>query len=164
MRISRVVATALGAVIVLAPAHAGNAKAAQPTAQKTQRIVIVQEAPTLKVYEPSATNTKVVLFTAPLANAAGAPAGTLTGSLVTVSEGAEAGSARERRLTFTLPKGQLVATGVSLYPNGSVEMEQNKPVTIAIVGGTGRYMGARGEVKTNRNADGTYRHVITLLR
>jgi hypothetical protein len=39
-----------------------------------------------------------------------------------------------------------------------------KRVVIAITGGTGAYMGASGELRTTRNADGTYRQVLRLIR
>jgi hypothetical protein len=32
-----------------------------------------------------------------------------------------------------------------------------------VVGGTGDFMGARGQVATTRNDDGSYRHEFTLL-
>jgi hypothetical protein len=37
-------------------------------------------------------------------------------------------------------------------------------VRIAVVGGTGKYIGARGQMVTTRRDDGTYRHVLTLLK
>jgi hypothetical protein len=33
----------------------------------------------------------------------------------------------------------------------------------AVVGGTGDFIGARGQVATTRNDDGSYRHEFTLL-
>jgi len=35
---------------------------------------------------------------------------------------------------------------------------------LAILGGTGKYMGARGEVTSTRNADGSYTQAFTLLK
>lgn len=71
---------------------------------------------------------------------------------------------RHREIAFTLRGGQLIAQGVSAYPDSLTEVAANRPVVIAIVGGNGDYIGARGEVTTSRKANGTYRHVITLLR
>lgn len=166
---SGIIAASLLTIPVCA-AVAGPAAAAPSSAmlaeKKTQRIVLDQGIPDLKVIESSQGASNIVLFIADLTTKSGAAAGKLTGSITTIagSRNGVAGSARHRELIFDLPKGQLVALGNSLYPEGATEMDQNKPVTIAIVGGTGRYLGARGEVKTNRNADGTYRHVLTLVR
>ena len=45
----------------------------------------------------------------------------------------------------------------------AVEMTPSAPQLRAVVGGTGSYMGARGQVATTHDADGTYRHEFTLL-
>ena len=164
-----IVAAALIA-LPLSAAMAAPATAAPSSAmlgeKKTQRIVLDQGVPVLKVVESADGASNIVLFVADLATNSGTSAGTLTGSMTTIANSGNgvAGSARHRELVFDLPQGQLIALGTSLYPENATEMDRNKPVTIAIVGGTGRYMGARGQVKTNRNADGTYRHVLTLLR
>ncbi len=73
---------------------------------------------------------------------------------------------RFRTLIFQLPRGQLVAQGASSYAIGPdfVPLNVNEPVVIAVTGGTGACIGATGEVRTTRRADGTYRQVITLLR
>jgi hypothetical protein len=52
--------------------------------------------------------------------------------------------------------------GNSVYPNGAEEIEPNASITIAVTGGTGEYIGARGEVISTRNEDGTYTHKFTL--
>lgn len=51
----------------------------------------------------------------------------------------------------------------SLYPAPDPEPRPNAPVVIAVIGGTGAYIGASGEVTTTRQADGSYRQVITLV-
>ena len=70
---------------------------------------------------------------------------------------------RERSLTFQLTAGTIVARGLSFYPLGDRELRPGKPGVIAVIGGTGAYIGASGEVTTTRLADGTYRQVITLV-
>ena len=40
---------------------------------------------------------------------------------------------------------------------------KQKPQLRAVVGGTGIYMGARGQLTTVRNEDGTYEHLIELM-
>jgi hypothetical protein len=58
----------------------------------------------------------------------------------------------------------LVVTGSAKYPHkGDGQMSENQPQLRAIIGGTGLYMGSRGQVQTSRNSDGTYKHLIQLM-
>ena len=58
----------------------------------------------------------------------------------------------------------IVVGGRSVYPHlDKSEMKKNEPQYRAVVGGTGTFMGARGQVKTTRNDDGTYEHMIELM-
>jgi hypothetical protein len=52
-----------------------------------------------------------------------------------------------------LPRGQVIARGVALFDGG---FEPLKPLTFAIVGGTGAYQGASGQVLQS-GPDGTIR-------
>ena len=63
---------------------------------------------------------------------------------------------RTAELIFDLPDGQIVAHGVGAFPRGDWRLRSAKPVVRAIVGGTKAYIGARGELTTTRNANGTY--------
>jgi len=57
----------------------------------------------------------------------------------------------------------LVVAGKSVHPfDGSPqsEFEKNIPQTTAIIGGTGEYIGAKGQVATTRNEDGSYTHEL----
>ncbi len=68
-------------------------------------------------------------------------------------------------LVFNFKNGQIVALGASQYattvaPNFA---NKNAPVTIAIVGGTGNYAGARGTVTTKKRANGTYKHTFRFI-
>jgi len=44
------------------------------------------------------------------------------------------------------------------------EFEPGKSAVRAALGGTGKYMGARGQVTSTRNPDGSYTQVFTLLK
>ena len=50
------------------------------------------------------------------------------------------------------------------YPGNAAEFDAGQPVVRAILGGTGKYMGARGQLISTRNADGSYAQVFTLVR
>lgn len=92
--------------------------------------------------------------------------GTLSGRITTydIADGEADFEVRLRQLVFDLPRGQIVAMGSSTYATGPdfVPLEVGASTTIAIVGGTGDYFGATGELVTTRNTDGTYRQVIRL--
>ncbi|MDA7918749.1 dirigent protein [Mariniblastus sp.] len=58
----------------------------------------------------------------------------------------------------------IVVGGRSVYPHlDNSEMKKNEPQYRAVIGGTGTFMGARGQVITTRNDDGTYEHMIELM-
>jgi len=57
----------------------------------------------------------------------------------------------------------LVISGKAAYPHrGELEIAKNNPQIRAIVGGTGKYIGARGQITTVRDDEG-YTHVIELV-
>jgi hypothetical protein len=66
--------------------------------------------------------------------------------------------------TFANRQDQIVALGALDYPPTAGEFDAGQPVVRAILGGTGKYMGARGQLTSTRNADGSYTQVFTLLK
>lgn len=138
--------------------------------QAPKKIALIQAPPVISHDEdedPTSGRGDFTFFDASLSRE-GKPFGSLTGTIEThdIVTGSENLEVRFRTLVFELPKGQLVAQGTSSYTTGPdfVPLNINDPVVIAVTGGTGAYMGATGEVRTTRRADGTYRQVITLLR
>ena len=99
----------------------------------------------------------------------GAPVGMIIGTVVTMHEpgdGVGGDTQRERLATMVLrfeDGSQLAALGMSRYHNPGIEMTSSEPQTRAIVGGTGIYLGARGQITSTRNADGTYTQLIELV-
>jgi Ca2+-binding RTX toxin-like protein len=94
---------------------------------------------------------------------------TLTGLVVTVhmvgGEGENIADVRLGQLYVDFGDGNsIIVAGQSVYKSGSAEMEPNTPQVRAIIGGTGNYMAARGQVTTNRNVDGSYEHSVELLQ
>ena len=57
----------------------------------------------------------------------------------------------------------LVINGKSVYGTYEGEMKNNEPQVRAITGGTGKFIGARGQISTSRSASGSYEHEIQLL-
>ena len=93
--------------------------------------------------------------------------GKLSGYIMTVNipEKLEAFQDRIVHLVFDFgDSNSIVIGGKSIYPNSlGTEFVKQKPQLRAVVGGTGIYMGARGQLTTVRNEDGTYEHLIELM-
>ena len=68
-------------------------------------------------------------------------------------------------MVFDFGEGNtIVVGGKSIYPNiDKSEIVENQPQLRAIIGGTGSFIGARGQISTKRNDDGTYEHLVELV-
>jgi hypothetical protein len=160
------VAGAIG--IALGGASALPAAQAEPP---TRTFVLTQQPPTLHpvdLHLEGASVADMVLYEASLAGEQG-ESGMLTGFLITADvPDAETGDLHQDRLgqlSFDLGNGNsLVVAGEAIYPDADVEMTADAAQLRAVVGGTGDFIGARGQVETTRNDDdGSYRHEFTLL-
>src|SRR5215212_10782271 len=162
-------ALALAGTIGFALGSASALPAAQ-AAQPTRTVVLTQQPPTLHpvdLHLEGASVADMVLYEASVAGEQG-ESGTLTGFLITADvPDAETGDVYQDRLgqlSFDLGDGNsLVVAGETIYPGEAVELTTNAEQLRAVVGGTGEFMGARGQVETTRNDDGSYRHEFTLL-
>ena len=138
--------------------------------QHTRSFVLTQQPPTLHpvdLHIEGASVADMVLYEASVAGEQG-ESGLLTGFLITADiPDAETGDVHHDRLgqlSFDLGNGtSLVVAGEAIYPSGEVEMTADVAQRRAVVGGTGEFMGASGQVETTRNNDGSYRHEFTLL-
>jgi hypothetical protein len=95
--------------------------------------------------------------------------GQVFGSKTLIQVAAQANPNSEKRATFlffTFGDGQdqIVALGAVDYPPITAEFDAGQPVVRAVLGGTGRYIGALGQLTSTRNTDGAYTQVFTLLR
>jgi hypothetical protein len=57
-------------------------------------------------------------------------------------------------------ENKIIAAGGTSYQKGEQVMKLGIEQKRAVVGGTGKYRGIKGEVTTTRNEDGTYKHVL----
>lgn len=92
--------------------------------------------------------------------------GTMFGLLITVdiADGDDALEDRSGQINIDLGNGNsLIVAGRSVYKGTNQEIDAGTPQLRAVIGGTGDYIGARGQVSTTRNADGSYDHVVELL-
>jgi hypothetical protein len=67
--------------------------------------------------------------------------------------------------TYELRRGSVVIGGLSQYPldqtNNTIA---GRTYVRSLLGGTGRYLGARGTMTTTRMADGSYRQTLRFVR
>jgi hypothetical protein len=91
--------------------------------------------------------------------------GEVFGSKTLVKLAAQANPNSEKRATllfFTFRGGQdqLIAFGAGDYPPTAAEFNTDQPAVRAILGGTGKYIGARGQLISTRSKDGFYMQVL----
>jgi hypothetical protein len=143
------------------------------TKPATETFTVYEDAPKMSLLDLGAPGNSlgdVYHFVAPLHSSPGGPVtGELIGSKTLVKVATEANPNLERRATlmfFTLAdrKDQIIAFGVADYSANSPEFEAAQPVVRAVLGGTGKYIGARGRSTSTRNADGSYTQTFTLLK
>lgn len=58
----------------------------------------------------------------------------------------------------------IIVAGRSTYQPNKLEIANSLPQPRAVIGGTGEYIGARGQVTTVRNEDGSYEHTVELVK
>jgi len=138
-------------------------------AHAVQTFSITQGAPTIQHVDLGAAGVShgdLLAFEAPFTTKDGKK-GSMSGLITTVSLPTGGSDVFLDRIgTLVLDFGgidSLVITGKSLYGTGQGEMKDNAPQVRAVTGGTGRFIGARGQMSTTRNASGSYEHVIKLV-
>jgi hypothetical protein len=163
-------------MIVLAALLASTLIAAcglRSTNPSTETLTVYQDAPKMKLLdlgEPGNSPGDVYHFFAPLHSSPSGPViGEVFGSKTLVKLATDANPDLEKRatllfFTFADRQDQIIALGVHDYSPTAAEFNAGKSVARAILGGTGRYMAARGQLISTRNADGSYTQVFTLLK
>jgi hypothetical protein len=143
------------------------------TTPSTETFTVYEDAPKMSLLDlgtPGNSLGDVYHFSAPLHSERGGPVtGEVIGSKTLVKVPTEANPNLERRatlmfFTFDDRKDQIIAFGVADYSPNVPEFEAGQPVVRAILGGTGKYMGARGQLTSTRNADGSYTQAFTFLK
>src|SRR5262249_45472810 len=134
---------------------------------------IYQDAPKMSLLDLGAPGNSlgdVFHFSAALHSDRGGPVtGEGSGSKTLVKMPTDASPNQERRatamlVTFAEGNDQMLAFGAVDYSPSAPEFEADKPVIRPVLGGTGKYMGARGQVTSTRSSDGSYTQVFTLLK
>jgi len=136
----------------------------------TSQFVIHQDAPTITAVDGSGENLgDAFYFHANLRlQVGGAVVGQVFGVKTVVKTGTASQPGVEQRLTnlffiSTDQQHQIVVAGVPDYPVNGAEFEVDYPVVRAILGGTGAFLGARGQLTSTRHPTGGYTQAFTLL-
>ncbi len=161
MRITRpaaIIATCLLASLVAVPAQAA------PVEQVTVVKVYHQAVSPIAV-SGSGIGTVRTFFIPIAVNGRAADGQYLTGTLTTLSNAMPSGEEiRASNLIFVFGSetNQLVVGGVSLYPPAGATLATGQSTTRPVIGGSGIYFGARGQVvSTNLGANG-WTHVFKI--
>lgn len=158
-----VVGCALVAVIV--SACAGGAT--------KSTLTIYEDAPTINpvdVGKPGNSPGDGYYFFANLRDQAGGPVtGHLYGTKTVIKPAEPSAPDAEQRATllffvFDKTQDQIVVAGVPDYPPNAPEFRANQPVLRAVLGGTGKYNGAGGQLTSTRNPDGSYNQEFSLIK
>lgn len=92
--------------------------------------------------------------------------GFMTGTLLTtaVNKPAKGKELREANLVFTVgkPADQLIVGGVAEYDQAAATLTKRTEVVRPVIGGSGKYDGARGYCTSIHRKDNTWVHVFTV--
>lgn len=138
------------------------------SAQAAETFHIVQEKPVLVhvgMGKKGASHGDLVAFEASFTTEDGKK-GVMSGIIITVDIPESDGKFFDRVGNIALDFGgidTLVVGGRSVYAIGDGEMVVDAPQVRAITGGTGRFIGARGQITTTRRDAGHYDHKIELV-
>jgi hypothetical protein len=138
------------------------------SAQAAETFAIVQDKPELvhiDLGENGESHGDMLAFEAGFTTEDGQK-GIMSGIIVTVDIPDAEGAFFDRVGNIILDFGgidSLVVGGHSVYPVGVGEIVVDAPQVRAIVGGTGRFIGARGQITTTRRDAGHYDHTIELV-
>jgi hypothetical protein len=139
----------------------------------TQTFTVYEDAPKMTLLDlgaPGKSLGDVYHFSAPLHSERGGPVtGEVIGSKTLVKLATDANPNLERRATllfFTFGGGadQIIAFGAADYSFAAAEFDPGKAVVRPVLGGTGKYLGARGQVTSTRDGNGSYTQAFTLLK
>jgi hypothetical protein len=121
----------------------------------------VPSGPVIDLDAPGRTAGDQWVFTSAVTDASGAAVGRLLGNQTTIASSRGAQSV-QGALTFDLTDGQIVVGGTSSATLDSSGLIPAVAFDRAVLGGTGRYSGMRGTVRSTRRADGTYTQHLVL--
>jgi len=161
------------ALVTLAASVLIAACGARCSNPSTETFTVYQDAPKMSLLDlgqPGDSPGDVYHFFAPLRSSSGGEVtGEVFGSKTLVKLASDAKPDVENRATllffsFGDHKDQIVVFGITDYSPKAGEFAAGQSVVRAILGGTGKYLGARGQLTSTRKADGSYLQAFTLLK
>jgi hypothetical protein len=164
MPVIRPIVVALAAVLGL------SLIGAAPASAKEQRTVVtITHAPTAPTAVVGSGLATVRTYFVPIAiTGRKAPTtGYMSGTLTTIATGLpDNQELRAANLVFVVggEANQLVVGGLSLYNTDLSTIATGQTTVRPIIGGSGRYSGARGTVVTTNLGDQGWRHVFRIIR
>jgi hypothetical protein len=153
-----------------APQAAPVGKSKKP---KTEQLSIHQDVPVILPLDVGPGGSSVgdsFYFHADLRSESGGPVvGEVFGTKVAVKTAIVENPLIEQRITnlvftFNERRDQILVAGVADYPVAGAEFGADQPVVRAIVGGTGAFIGASGELTSTRHPAGGYSQAFSLLK
>jgi hypothetical protein len=145
----------------------------KPKKPKTQEFTIYQDAPVIVPLDLGASGPTAgdsfYFYAALRLVPAGPVVGEVFGTKVVVKTATALQPLIEQRITnlvftFNDRLDQIVVAGVADYPVAGAEFDPDQPMVRAIVGGTGAFIGARGELTSTRHPEGGYTQIFALLK
>lgn len=140
-----------------------------PAAQAAETIKITQGVPKIEYIDigtPGASHGDLMAFEAPFETEDG-KTGVMSGLITIVSIPTDKDGGFIDRIGHGVIEfgsiDSLVLAGKAMYRSGQAEMNPNAAQVRAITGGTGRFIGARGQITTTRLDAGQYEHLIELV-
>lgn len=159
------------AVLTLSGCKQSQSLNNNPSSKKIVVISELQYRHTMNISEEDDSNGSITVFESLLLDSESEVVGRMNGKLVAYSMPNKNDNANRvhedkfRTIVFTFEDaGTIIIDGVSHYPAGEPIMALNDPRETAITGGTGIYIGARGEVTTTRISETQYEHEFNLIR
>lgn len=104
----------------------------------------------------------VYVFDGPLESDGGEAIGHVYGTQTSIALDSDSETV-QAMITFDLGDGDRITVGgIGEYPRGDKDLTENQKFERPILGGTGRYEGARGVDTTVRRPDGSYEHTFEI--
>lgn len=164
MKIVRTLAAAT--VIALGVSLVGVAPASAAKAKTT--VITVAHAPVTPTSVSGSGLGTVRTYYVPITVVGTTPqTGYMSGTLTTIATGQPNNQElRASNLTFVVGSepNQLVVGGLSLYPADGATLAVTQSTIRPIIGGSGIYRGARGQVESTNLGDQGWRHVFRIIR
>jgi hypothetical protein len=149
----------------------GSASQSAGTKQRRLVIVVAHGLATATYFDAGAPGPSVGdqrYFFLPLTRPGGSTRiGYLTGSLETIASDVPAPGQelRAAELTFVVgrPQDQIVVGGIATYPKTARTAVERSAIVRPVLGGSGKYFGARGSATTVHNTDDTWTHTFRII-